>query len=154
MDKITEYQQESVKSVQMANYLLSTSYKLVKEPKALLSITDHVLSSFLSSVSALLLFERTKKEILPYHENDESKMNAFRKLVPKYDLQNYMATIETIINLSQEHKKASVEFSRDNKFIICSEEFKKIETVSETDVKEYIKKAKEFTQVIGRIINE
>ena len=146
------YRSSAVKSAQMADYLLSTTYKLIKEPKTLLSISEHVLSSFMSSVSALLAFERTKKTIPPYHENNESKLNCFREHVAKkYDLQQYLDTIERINYLSQEHKKAPIEFTKDKKYVICSDQFTKIETISEEDVKNYIRKAKEFVIAVDKV---
>jgi hypothetical protein len=151
MDKIIQHHQNAIREIQTAAYLLSTTYKLIKEPKTLLPISEHVFDSFMSSVSALLLFERNKKTIQPYHDNSESKLNAFKKLAKKYDLQNYINTIEEIMNLAKEHKKSSVEFTKDGKYVLCSQEFKRINTVSETDVRNYIKTAREFITHVERL---
>lgn len=145
MGKLSEYRQNALKSIHMASYLLSTTYPLLKEPRTLLIISDHVLSSFISSVSQILIFERSKRAIPPYHENNESKLNSFRNyLAEKYSLQEYSGVIERIMNLNKAHKESSVEFSKDKKFVICSDQFQKIETISEDDVRGFIKKAKEF----------
>ena len=93
MDKLLQYRQGALKNVQMASYLLSTTYPLIKEPKTLLMISDHVFSSLMSSVSQILFFERSKRTIPPYHETDESKINSFRQyLVKKYKFEGSTKT--------------------------------------------------------------
>jgi hypothetical protein len=153
MEPILQYKNNALKEIQTANYLLSTAYKLLKQPKTLLLVTNHVFNSYLEMISALLSFERAQKIIPPYHDNDESKLNAFREhLVKKYNLSDHLTTVERILYLSQEQKKAPIEFSRDGKYIICSDQFEKIEKISEEDVKNYIRKAKDFITVVEKLI--
>ena len=153
-DKISAYRLSALKSIQMAKYLLSTTYPMIKEPKTLFSISDHVLSSMMSSVSALLFFERSKRIIPPYHDTDESKFNAFRQhLVKKYKFEEFLAAILRIENLAKDRKKAPIEFSRNDKYVICSDQFSKIQTISEQDVKNYIKKAQDFVSKIDSVIS-
>ncbi len=156
MGMFSQLKQSSVKNIQMANYLLSTTYPMIREPKTLLSISNHILSSFISTVSLLLYFERQNKTIPPYHDTNESKINCFKQnLVKKYKFEEYLMLIERLVNLSKEHKNASIEFSRDRKYVICADQFSSINTISEQDVKNYIKKAKEFyAKVEGVIPNE
>ena len=152
MDKVSQARQSALKSIQMAKYLLTTTYPLIKEPKTLLSISDHVFNSFMSSVSMLLLSERNKKTIPPYHETTESKMNSFKQnLVSKYKFEDYLKTIEIINELGKKHKKSAVEFSRDKKFIMCDKKFADIKTLSEQDVKSFIQKAIEFNEKVSNL---
>lgn len=145
MGKLSEYRQNALKSIHMASYLLTTTYPMLKELKTLLIISNHVFQSFMLSVSQILIFERSKRAIPPYYESTESKLNSFRNyLVKKYSLQEYLEVIERIMNLSKVHKEASMEFTKDKKFVICSDQFQRIDTISEDDVRHFIKKAKEF----------
>src|SRR5689334_9218982 len=101
MDETMMYKQNAVKAIYQANYLFSTTYKMIKEPKALLSISSHILSSFMHSVSAILAHENI---IL---ESDEEKLQYFRKnLVSKYGLQEYDTLIGRIEFLQKEHKRS------------------------------------------------
>ncbi len=153
MATVISYKEAAMKELQMANYLISTAYRLTNETKNLLLVSNHVLSSLMNSVSAILFFERSKRAIPPYHNTQESKLRAFKEhLVKRYGLQTYYETIQKIINLSKGHENASVEFTRDNKYIMCAPQFKKIDTVSENDMKNYIKDAKEFVSHVERII--
>ena len=146
MDDITQYKQNAVKAIHQANFLFSTTYKMIKEPKALLSISSHVLTSFMNSVSAILAFEGV---ILA---DDEAKLQYFKKeSVKKYGLQEYDTLIERISFLLQEHKKSVVEFTRGSSYVMCSDQFSKVDKISESDVQNYIKKAKEFVSVVERI---
>ncbi len=140
----------------MAKYLLNTTYPILREPKTLLSISDHVFNSFMSSVSMLLIAERNKKNIPPFHETTESKINCFKQnLVKKYKFEDYLNTIEIINNLDKNHKKSAVEFSKDRKFVICDSQFKDIKTISEDDVESFIEKAAEFNEkIISMVPNE
>jgi len=146
MDETAMYKQNAVKAIYQANYLFSTTYKLIKEPKALLSISSHILSSFMHSVSAILAHEHIALG------SDEEKLQYFRKnLVAKYGLQEYDNLIGRIEFLQKEHKQASVEFTRGSSYVMCSNQFSQINSISETDVQNYIKKAKEFVSVVERI---
>ncbi len=137
----------------MAKYLLSTTYPMIKEPKTLLIISDHVFQSLISSVSALLFYERSKKSIPPYYDNNESKINSFKQhFVRRYKFEEYLAIMERIANFSKERKKSVMEFSRDRKYVVCGDQFSNIETVSEEDVKRYIRKAQEFVTKIDNVM--
>ena len=153
MDDIIQSRQSALKSIQMAKYLFTTTYPIIKEPKTLLSISDHIFNSFMSSVSMLLISERNKKLIQPYHETTESKMNAFKNLAKKYKFEEYLETIEIINNLGKHHKTSAVEFSRDKKFVLCDSQFKDIKTVSETDVKSFIQKAMQFNEKVSSVVS-
>lgn len=152
MESVSVHRQKALKSIQMAKYLLTTTYPIIKEPKTLLSISDHVFQSFIASVSALLLSERTKKTIPPYHNTNESKLNSFKQnLVKKYELNDYLETIEKITNLSKGHKEAAIEFSRDKKYVICNNQFSDIQTLSEENVKTFISKARDFAAKVTEL---
>lgn len=153
MDRISQARQSSLKSIQMAKYLLTNTYPLLREPKTLLSISNHVFSSFMSSISMLLTAERSKKQIPPYHETTESKINSFKQnLVKKYNFEEYLETVEKINNLGKYHKKSAVEFSRDKKFVMCDNQFKDIKSISEQDVKSFIQKAMEFNEKVSSVV--
>jgi hypothetical protein len=152
MEKIPHYKQEAVKDVQRATYLLSTTYPLLKEPKTLLTISNHVLSSFLASISALLVHERSQRIIPPYHDTSESKINAFKQhIVKKYNLHEYHDIVDRLLRLSDGYKKAPIAFSRNRQYVICADQFSTVQTISEEDVKKYIKKAKEFITVVDAL---
>jgi hypothetical protein len=155
MGKIIDSTKDASKNLKMANYMLTTTYPLLNEPKVLMSINNHVLSSFMSSISALLAFERSNKNIPPYHNTTESKINCFKQhIVKKYKFENYLVVIEKMMTVNKEHEKASIAFTRDNKYVICSDQFEKIESLSKDDVKKFISNAKEFLEKIEGVVHE
>ena len=144
-----DYRKQALKQLQVANYLLDTSYKMLKEPKTLLIITDHVLDSFMIMITGILEKERAAKLIPPYHDNQESKLLSFKNYVAKkHNLNEYVDLIERIIFFTNERKKTPIEFSRKGSYVVCSDQFSKISTITETDVKQYIKKAKHFIDIV------
>ena len=153
MEKVSDCLKEGAKGVQIAFYMLNKTYPMFNDPKVLLSISEHISSSFMSSVSALLVHERSQKKIPPYHSITESKLNSFKQyLVKKYKLESYLEIIEKLLGISQGHKSSVVEFSRDKKYFMFGEQFKNMNAVSKEDVQNYMEKAKEFNELIGKLV--
>lgn len=151
MDKLSKHKQDALKSIQKADYLMGTTYPMLKEPKTLLIISDIILSSFLSSASVLLSLERSKKTIPPYHDTTESKMSALKEyIVRKYKINEYFELMQRMLTVEQEQKQAPIQFSRDKKYVLLSQN-NKVTAVTESDVKLYIKKAKELYTLVDQL---
>jgi len=58
-----------------------------------------------------------------------------------------------IKDIIMQHKKSPVEFTRNDSFVICSEDYK-MKTISLEKMRNYISKSKIFMQNINNIINK
>ena len=82
-----------------------------------------------------------------------SKFTMFKSnCANKYKIdQDYIKMVQDIKEIIIEHKKSPVEFSKKDRFIICSDNYQ-MKTVSVDQLKNYLKKAKLFISQTGNII--
>ena len=144
---------DSHKNIKIADHMLTQTYPLIKDPKLLLAVMENVRLSLSNSLDALMYFMRERKLIVPFHESFESKYNTFKlHLAKKFDFStDEINLIMDVKKLVEFHKKSPMEFSRDGKFVICSEDYK-MEAISVEQMKKYIKKANLFLKKIEYII--
>lgn len=144
---------QSKRRIQIADHMLTVTYPLLKDTKLLLAVLENVFLAITSSMAQILHFERRYKNIPPFHDNFESKYNMFRaKIIPKYDLsQDYEKMIDEVQEIMVEHKHSPVEFSRKDKFVICSDDYD-IKTVDLKKITGYVKKTKSFVHEIDELV--
>ena len=66
MDKKQEYLDLSLKHLQIADHIAYVTFPLVNEKKLLLKIFEEVYKSLINLISALLVFENQKNNVLPH----------------------------------------------------------------------------------------
>lgn len=144
------YNKDAKKNIFLADHILTQTYPLVNEPKILLSVIEYIYKANLNIIEYLL----TNLKI-PYHKNDESKINAFKNhIVKEYHINiEYITLVEDIRIILQKHKKSPVEFTRKDKFIICSETYN-LRTISVNQMKKYIRIAKIFLMEAENIVRK
>ncbi|MBT7903353.1 hypothetical protein HN587_05810 [Candidatus Woesearchaeota archaeon] len=141
------------KKIQVADHMLTQTYPMVKDPKLLLAVLENIFVSTSYSLDALLFFMRDQKEIPQFQESFDSKYNSFKlHLAKKHNFST--EEINLILDLKKFvkfHKDSPVEFSRNNKFVICSDKYE-MKEISLSEMKQYIKKANAFLKKIENII--
>ena len=155
---MTEYLNHLKKSkryLHIADHMLTQTYPLIKDPKLFVAIMDNVFLCLSSSLDALVFYERELKEIPPFHNSFESKFNVFKlKLMSKYSIDvSFLKFIEDIKNIILKHRESPVEFARNDKFVICSEEYD-LTSISIDSMKKFIKQSKLFLELVNKIVGE
>jgi hypothetical protein len=152
MEKFQELREIAWKKIQIADHMLTQTFPTVQDPKILLSVLESLFLAFTAYIDAVLEHERVFKKVPPYPDSFDSKFNLFqRKVVPAYKIgREYIALIEKIKELLMWHRKSPIEFTRNDRIVICEEDYK-MRTISVENVKEYIFKAKEFGNICERI---
>ena len=114
---------------------------------------ENIQLSFLQGMDALLEYERLYKRIMPLPQNFESRFDIFRdKLINKYDITSQeVELIRMLRETIQAHKSSPIEFSRPDKFVICSENYR-MKTISVQEIKQYILAAKSFLRKVENIV--
>ncbi|MFH1588942.1 MAG: hypothetical protein ABIB43_00030 [archaeon] len=145
--------EKAVKNIRVADHMLIMTFPLVKDPKILLAVLENIYQSLTSSMDSLLFYERTFKRIPAFQDSFESKFNVFKdKLVPKHSInKEYSELIRSIRELLVEHKNSPVEFSRGDRFVICSSNYR-MKTITVADMKKYIAKTKLFVADMDRLV--
>ena len=155
MEKFQELRELANKKLQLADHIVTMTYPMVKDPHLLLSSIENLFLAFSYGMGSVLYYDRLFKRIPPFPDNFTSKYELFRdKCTKKYGLdQNYLKIIKDLREIIVTHKKSPMEFSRNEKFVICNGDYR-MRTISSNEVKEYISKAKLFIKSISSIVSK
>ena len=126
MDTFLKLLSEAKKNFRIADHMVFVTYKLVDDSRLLLSSMKNIFKSLSYSMDSLLYFERSLRIIAPVPKNFSSRFVVFRDhCVKRYKLsQKHLYLIKELHSLLLEHEKSPVEFSRKDKFIICSDNYR------------------------------
>lgn len=153
MENLQKSFQSSVDSLKAASHMLHVTYPLVKDPRLFVGIMENLDKSLREALNSLLYYERMYKRINPYPDDFNSKLEVFKKIVSiRYDFDKSLP--DFIFDISQiviNRKKAPVEFSRKEDFVICDSSYR-TKILKPEEIKEYISKAKVFILQLHSII--
>jgi hypothetical protein len=140
---------KAIRSIKRADHLTYMTLPLVKDNKLILSILSNIELSLTQGMDALLEYERDYKRISPLPQNFHSRYELFRdKLINKYGITTMeVELIVTLKNTIEAHKNSPIEFSRPDKFVICSENYR-MKSISVVEIKKYISISKGFLRKI------
>jgi hypothetical protein len=153
MEEHQNYLEKAKKSLHVADHMLTMTYPLVSDPKLLVNVVDNLMQSLCLASYSVIYFERYNKNIPPFREDHDSRMNMFKlkcsgKLKYGHEL---VKLINQLQELLVENKESPISFSRKDKFVICSEEYK-IKTLSVEEIKTLIAKAKLYIEEISTFV--
>lgn len=147
MEKFQVLRDDARKAIRIADHMLTTTYPLLRDPKLLVSAAKNIYLAVELALSSLLEYERLFKRIPAFQDNFESKYRVYTdKIVRRYNIrpENPKLLLE-LREIVQAHKNSPVEFSRKEKFVICSPNYD-LKTLSEKDLKKYLNEAKVFIE--------
>lgn len=155
MEKFQECREKAKRNLHIADHMLTQTYPLVQDPKLLLAVLENVFLAMTNAMGSVLYYERLFKRVPPFHETFESKFNLFKmKSAVKYSIDpSYLILMQEVKDIILEHRRSPVEFSRKDKFIICSPNYS-LKAVSINNIKEYIDKTKSFIKITDNIIEK
>jgi len=150
MDRFLALKHEAEEKLKVADHLLSTTYPVVKEPKLLLSVIENIYRSMDLAMVCLLEYEKNFKRMPDYGNTFEDTVEMFRrKILPKYSIdKEFIEFAIEVKNVMEAHKKAAVAFTKKEKFIISDDNYN-IKTLTESDMKKTLSKAK---QLVGSVL--
>jgi len=145
MEKFEIALERAKKEIRLADHMMSVTFKVVQDPKLLLSVVERLNRVLQSTVESIVQYERLYKRIPPFQDSFESMFSTFKvRITRRYDINiEYITLIQEIQDILRQHKESPVEFRKSDKFIICSENYR-IRTISADHIKKYIEKAKVF----------
>ena len=154
MEKFQELILIAKRKLKIADHMLNVSYKLVSDPKIMLSAATSLYTAVESAMSAALEYERIFKKIPMYSDNFDSKYTIFStKLNKLHEItKDDLKLVTELREISQAHKKSPVEFTRKDKFVIASDDYD-LKTLEVEDIKKYISRAKFFINKMESIVN-
>ena len=154
MERVMENLNKAKRYVKVADHMLTMTFPLVKDPRMLLAVLENIFLAYTHGMGAVLYKERMFKRIPPFHETFESKFNMFRdKLVPRFNIDKaHLRSMQEIKEIVYEHKTSPVEFSRKDRFVICSNDYR-MKAITVLDLKKYLANAKVFIESMARILS-
>lgn len=153
MEHYETFSKKARQDLKVADHMLNVTYKFVGDPRMLVTIMQRLMNAVTNSMSAILYYERSKKRIPAFGSNFENMLNTFKaRCARRYRVSSeYIQMIEELKQIMDEHKRSPVEFSRKDKFVICSNEYH-MQVITAAKIKNYINKAKLFqTEIEGMI---
>jgi len=109
------------KNIILADHLTYVTFPVVKDNKLLLKILEEIANSLLNAINSILQYEYLYKRIHIY-QNPKDNFETFLKLADKYSInQEQIKTIKEILQITENHKKSPLEFSKRDKLIILTD---------------------------------
>jgi|TARA_B100001964_G_C14254832_1_gene611831 hypothetical protein len=155
MEKFQELRSAANKKLQLADHMLTMTYPMVKDPHLLLSSVENLFLTFSYGMGSVLHYERVFKRIPPFPDNFTSKFELFRdKCTKKYGIDTeYLKIIKDLRDIIIAHRKSPIEFSRNERFVICNGDYR-TRAISLNEVKSYVQKAKLFIKNVSTIVSK
>lgn len=146
MEQVDEARKKAKKYITIADRMLTQTFAMLQDPKLLIAVIENIFLAVANEISALMHYEKAIKKIRDVDEDFNKLIEKFKERSEKLGLKEYNAFITEIKKLRYGHKKADVEFSRKEMYVICSDDYDDCKVVSEEKLKSFIKTAKMFIQ--------
>ncbi len=153
MEKVKALQRESDIKIRSADHLLTVTYPVIKDPKMLVVVTQNIYTSMISGMKALLYYDRLYKRIGPLSADFWSQLDVFRRgSCKRYQIdQKFCQQIQELRQLIEKRQKSTMEFTRKDKFVICSGNYN-LSVLNIKKVKNYLALAKLFNKKVNKVI--
>jgi len=144
---------QAVEKLKVASHLVDTTYPLVKEPKLLVSVIENISQALELTITALLDYELSLKNIPKYDDTFDGKIEMFRrKVMTRHNIGNDV--LDFILDMRKtldHHKRSITEFTKKDKFVISDNDYH-MTTLSIDDVKKTLSSAKRHVEELLKII--
>jgi hypothetical protein len=153
MQIYNKFRDEAEKKLRIADHMLTITYPLVNDPKLLLAVVENINFMIDNTLSYLLYYERIMKRVPAFLDNFDSKFRIFvEKVAPMYEInKEYFPFLQKINHIVVSHYDSPMEFSRKDKFVICSADYE-LESFDDSDMKRYLQIGKSFFSDIKIIV--
>jgi hypothetical protein len=141
MEKFQELREKAVKSVKVADHMLGVSYPLLKDPKILVSIANNMLLAVDYAITSVLEHEKLFKRIQNYPDSVEGKFALMKQRALKGSDNKNFDVISELVAIVKSHNASSVEFHRQDKFVIASDSYE-LRTLTDKELKEHLVKVR------------
>ncbi len=139
--------------LKLADHMIYVTLPLLGDRRIFLNAVNH-LGKAINGVIMAYLEKEKKYKRLEFVPPLEMAVNLFvSKYAKKLGLEQYVSMIKAINSFNNVREKSSIKLKRDNKFIVISPEYTMV-TLTEEEVKNYIRLTSEFIDVMEEKLNE
>ena len=138
---------------QTADHLTYMVYPMVKDNKLLLAIIKDLDDANKYVIDIILDNEKKYRRIRPVPDNFNTKLMVLRQhCAERYKIgDDVIQSIAELREILEEHNNSVVEFSRKDKFVICSEGYEKMKIIEISKIKNHISKTRKLLEVANNI---
>ena len=142
MEKFLENIQKAQKAIQTMDHMVYVTFPLIKDKKILLKILKETKNAITNCINAILQYEYLYKRIELYKDAKTNFRTFIKKCCPRYNITSEQGNaILKLFELAEKHEQSTVEFVREEKVVMLSENLKtEIITIEKT--KEFLDLAK------------
>jgi len=150
MEKFLENLDEAQKIIMAMDHLVYVTFPLIKDKKMLIRIAMETKKAIALCINSILQNDYLYKRIKLYSNQQENFLTFREKCAPRYEISKEdINKITSLFELVKKHKKSPLEFVRNEKVIIMSEDFyPEILTLEKT--KEFVVLAKNLLLKIAK----
>ncbi len=147
MEKFIQNILQAEKIIKTADHMAYVTYPLIKDKRLLLKIIRETKNAVAMCINSILQYEYLYKRIQLY-PNPKSNLETFMsKSAKRYNIDNHeLKKILDLFEIAERHKQSSMEFIKNGKIIILSENLNHIEVG--------IEKTKEFLTLSKDILKK
>ena len=152
MEKFLENLQEAQKTIQIIDHMIYVTFPLIKDKKLLLKLLLETKSAITNCINSILQYEYLYKRINLYKDAKTNFRIFIKKCCPYYQIT--LKEIDSVIELFElveKHEQSTVEFLKNEKVVILSENLK-TETITIEKIKEFFNLSKEIMRKTLAII--
>jgi len=148
MEKFLENLQEAERILHNSDHLIYVSFPLIKDKNLLIKTILQTKKAVALCINAMLQYEYLYKRIKLYSD-PKSNMSTFKeKVATRYSITpQEIQVIIDLFDLTEKHKKSSMEFVRKEKIVIISGEME-LKSVDIQKTKEFLKIAQAVLEKI------
>ena len=156
MQKFLENLQEAERKIQTADHLVYVTYPLIKDKRILLKILTETKNAVASCINSILQYEYLYKRINLYQDPKVNFETFINKSSKRFTISSIeIKSILELFEITELHKQSPMEFIKDNKVIILTNN-SKIHQISIEKIKEFLSLSKNILQkaknkILGKI---
>lgn len=141
-EKFLEYLSEAEKIIKTVDHMTYMTYPIVQDKKMLIKIVLEIKNALAKCINSILQYEYIYKTI-SLSPNPKTNFETFKsKSAPRYQITpEEISVVLELFDIAERHKQSPMEFVKDEKVIILSEELEPKEITLEK-TKEFITAAK------------
>ena len=153
MEQYENLVKEANRCFQSADHLTYVTYNLLKDKRLILSIIQNLYVASLSSIAAILHYEKLYKQISTLPLDIDSRIHMFENTIAKkYNIDSgAVRVVKELKLILDQHKNSPLAFSRKDNLVICSEDFTIINVVDINKLKNYVTSIRELVGMVNRI---
>ena len=155
MEKYELLLENAKKEILMAEHMINVTYRLVNDQKMLISVASRLRDAFANTMAAVLMYDVYYRKIPQFEMKYDTILSIFKaRSIRRYNFNpEYIVLIQEMHDLMDFHRKSPIQFTRQDKLVICSDSYN-TKTISAENIKNYINKAKLFIADTERMVGK